>query len=206
MHALALILRAGFAAAAIGLAAAPAVQAQGQPPGAGMQPCWPGDPSCRHGQGQQDQGRMKAPVLKTGPGQPRAGQPVPTRGQPAVAAPVATPQVDLGPPGRLAPGQLPPGQSARPEFRPADPPQPAVPGQSRNGSTARPEFATPATVGPQTGQIARDSMPYEPPRGSTLAEPPRGQEYRLMGDRLVLVDSATLAVVSVLGLVSALTR
>ena len=39
MHALALILRAGFAAAAIGLAAAPAVQAQGQPPGAVVAMC-----------------------------------------------------------------------------------------------------------------------------------------------------------------------
>lgn len=59
---------------------------------------------------------------------------------------------------------------------------------------------------PRVGQSARGGQPFHRAHNSRFRAPPRGQEYRVVNDHLVLVDSRTLKVVTVLGLLGALTR
>ncbi len=59
---------------------------------------------------------------------------------------------------------------------------------------------------PRVGDSGRQGRPFQQASNSRFAPPPRGQEYRVLNDRLVLVDKTTLAIVSVLGLVSALSN
>lgn len=58
--------------------------------------------------------------------------------------------------------------------------------------------------GPQVGDSGHRGKPFHRASNSRFKAPPRGQEYRVLDDRLVLVDKDTLKVVAVLGLLSAL--
>lgn len=53
------------------------------------------------------------------------------------------------------------------------------------------------------GDYARDSYRLPPGQLNKLPRLPRGQEYRRVGDNLLRVDSDTLKIIAVLGLVSA---
>ncbi|WP_435167482.1 hypothetical protein [Falsirhodobacter sp. 1013] len=53
------------------------------------------------------------------------------------------------------------------------------------------------------GDYARDSYRLPPGQLDRLPRLPRGQEYRRVGDNLLRVDSDTLKIIAVLGLVSA---
>ncbi|WP_206078512.1 hypothetical protein [Poseidonocella sp. HB161398] len=44
----------------------------------------------------------------------------------------------------------------------------------------------------------------QPPAHGQLKAPPKGQEYRVVNDRVVLADSDTLKILAVIGLASAL--
>lgn len=59
---------------------------------------------------------------------------------------------------------------------------------------------------PIVGQRAANSRPYQRAHNSRFAPPPRGQEFRLVNDHLVLVDQKTLNILTVVGLLSALTN
>ncbi len=59
---------------------------------------------------------------------------------------------------------------------------------------------------PRAGDNGKNGRPYQRAKNSRFKEPPRGQEYRVVNDHLVLVDSRTSKVVSVLGLLDTLLR
>ena len=60
--------------------------------------------------------------------------------------------------------------------------------------------------GPKIGDSGRKGQPFRQAGNSRFKAPPHGQEYRVVNDRLVLVDKDTLKIVAVLGLLSALTN
>ncbi len=60
--------------------------------------------------------------------------------------------------------------------------------------------------GPKIGDSGHKGQPSRQAGNSRFKAPPRGQEYRVVNDRLVLVDKDTLKIVAVLGLLSALTN
>lgn len=59
---------------------------------------------------------------------------------------------------------------------------------------------------PKAGASARGGQPFQRAAGSRISAPPRGQEYRVVNEHLVLVDSRSQNIVTVLGLLSNLTR
>ncbi|MFN3525211.1 MAG: hypothetical protein ACK4YU_03905, partial [Paracoccus sp. (in: a-proteobacteria)] len=59
---------------------------------------------------------------------------------------------------------------------------------------------------PKAGASARGGQPFQRAAGSRFSAPPRGQEYRVVNEHLVLVDSRSQNIVTVLGLLSNLTR
>ncbi len=71
------------------------------------------------------------------------------------------------------------------------PPGPAARRDDRRESPAR-KIA-------RVGDSARDARPFRPGRDSRVAPAPRGQEYRVIGDRLVLVDPSSQRILSVVG-------
>lgn len=56
---------------------------------------------------------------------------------------------------------------------------------------------------PHVGEDARAGRPWTPPRDSRMAKAPRGQEYRVIADHLVLVDKKSHRIVSVVAPVRA---
>lgn len=74
-----------------------------------------------------------------------------------------------------------------------------------------PPKATPAQVvppkhAPKPGASGRDGHPFQRAANSRFPAPPKGQQYRVVQDNLVLVDSKTMTIVKVLGLLDTLTR
>lgn len=59
---------------------------------------------------------------------------------------------------------------------------------------------------PRPGENARSGRPFQRADNSRFNAPPRGQEYRVVNEHLVLVDSDTLKVVTVLGLLNTLLK
>lgn len=59
---------------------------------------------------------------------------------------------------------------------------------------------------PKAGDSGRDGKPFLRGSDSRFKAPPHGQEYRVVDDRLVLVDSKTLKIVTVLGPENALPK
>ena len=59
---------------------------------------------------------------------------------------------------------------------------------------------------PRIGTSAQGAQPFMPAPDSRFGPLPRGQEYRVADEHLVLVDSQTLRIVSVVGLLAALMR
>lgn len=82
---------------------------------------------------------------------------------------------------------------------PADAPRPTT----RPTGAKQPQQVQTA---PRKGVSARHAGRFDRAQNSRFKAPPRGQEYRVMNDHLVLVDSRTLQVVTVLGLLNTLLR
>lgn len=59
---------------------------------------------------------------------------------------------------------------------------------------------------PRIGDDAREGQAYLRGKDSRLAAPPRGQEYRVLRDQIVLVDQKTKRIVNVVGPVSGTRR
>ena len=59
---------------------------------------------------------------------------------------------------------------------------------------------------PRIGQRAHNAREFTRQQRSRFKAPPRGQEYRVMNDHLVLVDQRSLQVMSVVGLLSTLLK
>lgn len=57
---------------------------------------------------------------------------------------------------------------------------------------------------PRIGDNGRGGQNFHRAQNSRFKAPPRGQEYRVVNEHLVLVDSKTLRIVTVVGLLSAL--
>lgn len=91
--------------------------------------------------------------------------------------------------------QRPPiAQHAQPQRHPAPPAAHNVPGRPH------PQFSV------HPGHSAAKGRPFQRGKHSRFNAPPRGQEYRVINDHLVLADSRTLKVVAVLGLMNELMR
>lgn len=79
--------------------------------------------------------------------------------------------------------------------------------QARNEPQARPAEPAPSRPNtPRVGEPARNGQPFMRAGNSRFKAPPRGQEYRVVNEHLVLVDSQTLRIVTVLGLLRNLTN
>jgi hypothetical protein len=89
------------------------------------------------------------------------------------------------------PPKCPPGQSQCQ-------PQKAKPGKGHKAAQDHPA--------PRLGQTARNARPFQEARKSRLKTLPRGQEYRVVNDHIVRVDSKTLQILAVVGLLSALSN
>lgn len=57
---------------------------------------------------------------------------------------------------------------------------------------------------PKVGSSGRDGKPFQRSSGSRFSAPPKGQEYRVVNDHLVLVNKDTLKIVTVVGLLGTL--
>lgn len=82
--------------------------------------------------------------------------------------------------------------------------------QQITGPNARPATRDPQAQAqratPRAGAIARNGQRFERAANSRFKAPGRGQEYRIVDQHLVLVDSNTLKIVSVLGLLNTLLK
>lgn len=76
--------------------------------------------------------------------------------------------------------------------------------QKPGGNQQKPRQQAQHSQGPQRGDSARSAPRPSSAQLKKLPSPPKGQEYRILNDRVVRVDSDTLAVVAVAGLVTAL--
>ena len=182
-----------FAVAAIGLAgvATPSLAQQG-----------PGGPGCAPGQTCQQQQRAN-------PGQPQ-GQRADAPGRNASRPQAAGQQGNRpgpgrdGPPPRMGQGNGGPGQGQGPG--PNNGQQPPRMGQGQ-GNGPGPNFnGGPTGRAPAIGDRIRGGQPFQRANNSRFPPPPHGQEYRVVRGNLVLIDTDTLAVVAVLGVLSQLLR
>ncbi|RRH74708.1 hypothetical protein [Falsigemmobacter faecalis] len=106
-----------------------------------------------------------------------------------------------------APRPVAPQAHHQPHSKPL-PPRPQLQ-PVRPHHAARPQPGRPmekAPRAPRIGEYLREARPFRPTPGPRFRAPPRGQEYRVANDHLVLVNSRTLQVVAVVGLLSALLR
>lgn len=93
--------------------------------------------------------------------------------------------------------------SAQADQRPG---QQQRPGQSQRPAEAQGQRGARADEGPRVGQSGRNGRAFQQAQNSRFSPPPRGQEYRVVNDHLVLVDRDTLKIAAVLGLLAVLTR
>lgn len=98
---------------------------------------------------------------------------------------------------RLHTGQRPdaPPPECRQQDRPCPPPRAQDKPGPRDDRKKHRHAAPPAA--PHPGEDARAGRVWTPPQGSRMARAPRGQEYRVIGDHLVLLDSHSRRIVSV---------
>lgn len=52
---------------------------------------------------------------------------------------------------------------------------------------------------PKVGDSARNGARFNPPNAAKLERAPNGREYRVINDRVVLVDSSTMKILRVVG-------
>lgn len=118
-------------------------------------------------------------------GQPPMGQP--PKGQPGMGQPGNGPRQH----GRDQFAQNQQGQNQQGQYRKGSNQQ----GQSASGKSH---------AAPKIGASGRQGQPFQRQADSRFAAPPRGQDYRVVNDHLVLVDKNTLKIVTVIGLLSTL--
>ncbi|WP_171060923.1 hypothetical protein [Poseidonocella sp. HB161398] len=98
------------------------------------------------------------------------------------------------------------GQKAQPQAKPAQAQaQSPSQGKSQQHAQAQPQAGkSAAKAGPKVGDSARNGKAVPQAGHPKLKSPPKGQEYRELDGRVVLVDSKTLNVLTIVGLASAL--
>lgn len=102
-----------------------------------------------------------------------------------------------------------PDQPRAPEGRGKEADRRPAPQTAPSRQDNRPAQAAPRRdnrPAPHAGASARNGQPFQRAPGSRFAAPPRGQEYRVVNEHLVLVDSRSQNIVTVLGLLNSLTR
>lgn len=81
---------------------------------------------------------------------------------------------------------------------------------AKAGSTAKTTKAKSGAsahkAAPKVGDSARGKTRFTPPKSGKLSAAPHGQEYRVADDRVVLVDSTTMKIVKVVGLLADLSK
>lgn len=87
-----------------------------------------------------------------------------------------------------------------PHLRPAQVHRPAPPAVVHRHAKPQPVYNI------RPGHSAARGRPFHRGKNSRFHAPPRGQEYRVVNDHLVLADSRTLQIVAVLGLMNTLLR
>lgn len=88
-------------------------------------------------------------------------------------------------------------RKAPPEARRDDGPRRVPPAEMRR--EARPDKHHDRRHDLRVGDSAREGRPFRPSRDSHLRPAPHGQEYRVIGDQVVLVDKKHHRIVSVIG-------
>lgn len=112
--------------------------------------------------------------------QPKAGQP----GQPADSGHKTQSQKSQAPKAQPGTTQTQKSQAHKPQTQTAQP---------RKADSHQP---------PRIGDSARGGRPFVQAQNSRLPRPASGQEYRVVDDRLVRVDSDTLKIVAIIGLLN----
>lgn len=196
-------------ALAVGLPAASPLMAQSAPPG-GCQGNSSGQDCPPPKRGQNDQGQK-------GPGQGQQGQR--PKGQDGQGQPPQGRPGNQKPGGQQSGNHQPGGKPPREQQgRPGDqgrgpdqggPGHQGGPGQGGNRANNQPggqPGGQPGRQGgaPHVGERARGGQPFHQAENSRLPRPPRGQEYRVINDHVVRIDSKTLEIIAVVGLLGAL--
>ncbi len=102
------------------------------------------------------------------------------------------------------PGQS--GQQGRMPHPGARPDAPRGLHQAQRAAPPRDQWTAARHQAPRVGTSAKGAQPFLRATDSRFKPPPRGQDYRVVDGHLVLVDSQTLRIVSVVGLLAALMR
>lgn len=121
----------------------------------------------------------------------------------AIAA-IAAMNVSLAAPAALAQGGTTGVQTCPPGTKACVAPTSTQP-KAAQTKAAPAQVAKPKQA-PKPGASARDGHPFQQAAKSRFPAPPKGQQYRVVQDNLVLVDSKTMTIVKVLGLLDTLTR
>ena len=79
-------------------------------------------------------------------------------------------------------------------------------GKSTAKSPAKSTAKKDGSRGPQVSDSGAKGAPFKQAGNSRFKTPPKGQEYRVVNERLVLVDKQTMQIVTVVGLLSALVK
>ena len=99
-----------------------------------------------------------------------------------------------------------PGQQGRMPHSGARPDAPRGQHQAQPAAPPRDQWTAARHQAPRVGTSAKGTQPFLRATDSRFKPPPRGQDYRVVDGHLVLVDSQTLRIVSVVGLLAALMR
>lgn len=99
--------------------------------------------------------------------------------------------------------RCPPGQASCPAERAKPAPAGKTGPSAEHRDERRGHEHRPA---PRAGESGKHGQRFERAGSSRFKAPPRGQEYRVINEHLVLVDSNTLKVVTVLGLLNTLLK
>ncbi len=118
----------------------------------------------------------------------------------ASAQPVYVPYQQPHPSAQHPQAQHPQAPSPHAQKPHGQPPQPQVQAPRH----PQPQLQQPRP--PAVGDRPREARPFHHADSTRFRAPPRGQEYRVVDGYVVLVDSRTLQIVNVLGLLSALIR
>lgn len=77
---------------------------------------------------------------------------------------------------------------------------------TKSNDKSQGKSATKTSAKPKVGGSAKGGKAFQQGKNSRFSNPPKGQEYRVVDDYLVLADKNTLKVISVVGLLASLTK
>lgn len=77
---------------------------------------------------------------------------------------------------------------------------------STTSAAANTSQSSQTAAAPKIGDSASGKPRFTPPASGKVAAAPKGREYRVVNDRVVLVDSSTARIVQIIGALSALSK